>query len=58
MLPMKEKKRRKHRILRFITDLNSVNKTDYSVLSGDFNARVGKQSIGKILGTNCENTLK
>ena len=37
------------------THLNSVNKTDYLVLCGDFNAKIGKQLIGKILGTNGEN---
>lgn len=37
--------------------INSVRKTDYIAICGDFNARVGKTPIERILGTNGETIL-
>ena len=39
------------------THLNSINKTDYISIGGDFNARVGQQIMGKLIGNNGEVTL-
>ena len=55
--PKKEKKKKVSNSMIYQTHLNSVNKTDYLVVCRDFNARVGKQPIGKILGTNSENIV-
>jgi hypothetical protein len=37
--------------------LNSINKSDYLAVCGDFNTRVGQQPIERILGMNGENVL-
>jgi len=37
--------------------IGKINKNDYSIVAGDYNARVGKIPIDGILGTNDENTI-
>ncbi|PSN49897.1 hypothetical protein C0J52_14949 [Blattella germanica] len=37
--------------------LNAINKTDYISIAGDFNARVGQQIMGRLVGNNGEPTL-
>jgi exonuclease III len=34
--------------------IDKINKNDYIIISGDYNARVGKTHIDEILGTNGE----
>ena len=37
--------------------VDKINKNDYVLLMGDFNARIGKQRVDKVIGTNGESTV-
>lgn len=37
--------------------INRINKNDYIIIGGDFNARIGREKFENIIGTNGENCL-
>jgi hypothetical protein len=41
----------------FTDQIDKINKNDYIIVAGDYNARVGKTPIDGILGTNSEITI-